>query len=141
MIIPEDVQEILVGHYYDVECGPCETNEEDTSCSDVPIGFVRLACASASPKPVHFWAACVHADSVLDLSKAKLKMVGSNTAEEMLQIARSDLDRVKKQMPLPKEKEVEKAFEVEGACPGCAGAVLLLQTTKGAAYVHWHRES
>lgn len=61
--------------------------------------------------------------------------------KEMLQIARSDLDRVKKQTPLPNVKEIEEAFELEGACPGCAGAVLLLKTSKGAAYVHWHRES
>ncbi|MBY6222754.1 hypothetical protein [Marinobacter nauticus] len=141
MTPPDDVQKIAVGLQYDLDCDPFETNEEDTSCSDVPIGFVRVAFISPAQKSDHFWVACVHADSALDLNKAESKMADLGAVKEMLQIARSDLDRVKKQTPLPNVKEIEKAFELEGACLGCAGAVLLLKTSKGAAYVHWHRES
>jgi len=119
------------------------TQEIDTSCPWVPFGLVRQIRKSLThdEDARDFWAACIGDDELVDPLRARLTRLEPHRLVSILEVIMRDLQRVKKSMSLAAAGEWTDVFQLSNGCDCCSGAILLMQSSSDAAYLHWHRES
>lgn len=117
--------------------------EIETSCAQVPIGFVRAASAVLLPdeSPDSFWSQCLASDSYVDICSCAVEVEENPKLDEVLRGMYEDLARVNAYDTIEIPVLIHECFALHECCESCCGSMLLIRTDSKAYYVHWHRES